>query len=232
MKARDVMTTGVVTVTPAMTVKDVANILLNHHISGVPVVDDGGAILGMVSEGDLMRRAEIGTERGRSSWWLWILGEPANLAKDYTKSHATHVRDVMTTDVVSVAPDAELAEVAEILESRHIKRVPVVDKKKLVGIVSRANILRALASTRGAPMPAVSRADDAIRKEILETYEAAPWGNTWSTNVTVQDGVVELWGTVASTEERKASVVAAENVGGVKEVRDRRGARPMVSYGL
>ena len=232
MKAKDVMTTGVVVVSPDMTVQDVAKVLLDHHISGAPVVDGNGEILGIVSEGDLLRRSEIGTDRRRSSWWLWFFGDMARLAEEYTVSHTNHVTDVMTKSPITVDQDAELSTVADILETNHIKRVPVLADGKLAGIISRANLLRAFAGARSAPMEPISRADEAIRKELIKTLEDAPWGNAWSTNVIVRDGVVELWGTVASEEERKASAVAAENISGVKKVDDRRGTRAVTADGL
>jgi CBS domain-containing protein len=218
MKARDVMVSPVITIKPQATVKEVAQILLKHHISALPVVDDGGRLVGVVSEGDLMRRADLGTQR-RSSWWLAALfAEEATLASDYVKAHGRKVADVMTKKVVTVTPDTSLNAVAALLERHSIKRVPVVETGKLLGIVSRANLIQALATDRtemDVPVP-----DSKLRDKLLEHLKAQPWAHLSLLNVTVNDGVVELWGITQSKAEKQALRVAAENVPGVRTVHD------------
>jgi len=225
MKAKDIMSIQVVTAAPDATVQEIARRLLQHQISAVPVVDEQGRVVGMVSEGDLVRRVEAGTEK-RRSWWLRMLVDPAVLSTDYVKSHARHARDVMTTDVITVTPDTPVAEIAELLEKRHIKRVPVVRDGKLVGIVSRANLLHALVAMR-AFTPAPAPTDEAIRARVIAELGKEPWGDTVATNVLVNDGVVELWGGANSEQEMQAGRVLAENVSGVKKVVDRRFVMPL-----
>jgi len=216
MRASDIMTTSVITVGPEATVRDIAVLLLEKRISAVPVVDAEGHIHGIVSEGDLMRRAEIGTER-RRSWWLDLLAEDGRAA-EYIKSHGSSVRDVMTPEVVTVAPDAELAEIADLLDRKHIKRVPVVDSDgKLVGIVSRANLLRALTVT--APPPAVEADDQRIRRELDQAFADAGL-ETHLLRMVVKDGAVKITGMVKSPEEKEAIRVATETVGGIASVDD------------
>ena len=227
MQAKDVMTTRVVTVDPETAVEDVARLLIERHVSGVPVVDAKGAIVGIVSEGDLMRRAESGTERRTRSWWLSLFDDTTEAAAAYAKARGRHARDVMTTEIVSVAPETPLGEIAELLERRHIKRVPVLKDGKLVGIVSRANLLQGLASARRSqPTPPVAASDQSIRDQIVAELQKHGWGNLGTTSVVVRDGVVQLWGLVGSDQERRASVVAAENVAGVKSIEDHRGILP------
>lgn len=218
MRASDVMTTQVVTVTPDTTIHAAAKLLADHHISGLPVVDANGAVIGIVSEGDLLHRAEIGTGAQRRAWWLELLSSTRELAQAYTKEHANLVKDVMSDNVISVAEDTPLGEIADVLERNRIKRVPVMSDGKLVGIVSRANLIRALASvTPPEPAPATVADDAAIRDAVL----AALRGHRWSLprqNVIVTAGVVHVWGVIESEEEGRAIRVAAETVPGVKKV--------------
>lgn len=226
MKAADVMVTKVITVTPDVLVQDVAYILLSNRISAVPVVDDNGQLLGIVSEGDLMRRAEAGTGRHRP-WWLAMLTGRDIRAVDYVKEHSRKITDVMTTKVVTATPDTSLDEIATLLESNGIKRVPIVEYGKMVGIVSRANLLQALASMR---QPHDVDADDAvIREGLVARLEAAPWTHPALINVIVQDGMADLWGIVDSQAEKKAVCVVAEITPGVRAVNDHLIIRPMVS---
>jgi CBS domain-containing protein len=217
MKAKDVMTTNVVTVGPEMAVDEVAKKLLAHGISGVPVVAADGRILGMVSEGDLVRRAETGTQRQRS-WWLRVFADNATLATDYAKAHGRTAQDVMATEVVSVEPSTSLAEIADLLEQRRIKRVPVVDGGKLVGIISRANLVRALVAA--GTMPATADSDTVIRDALSAALKTQPWATVGKSNIVVKDGIVHLWGLVQSDAERRALRVAAENIPGVRGVKD------------
>jgi CBS domain-containing protein len=218
MKARDVMVSPVVTVKPSCPVKEVAGILLERRISGVPVVDDAGRLVGIVSEGDLLHRAETGTER-KHSWWLSIVAGDGALAADYAKSHARKVADVMTRKLVTATPDTPLDEIAMLLESHSIKRVPIVENGQLVGIVSRANLIQAVASAR--TRLDVPLSDTKIRESLLAHLRAQPWAHTSLLNVTVTDGIVDLWGMTYSDVERKAIRVAAEATPGVRAVNDR-----------
>ena len=195
MKAADVMVTKVVTVGPDASVQDVAELLLSARISGVPVVGADGALLGIVSEGDLLRRVEAGTGR-RRPWWLAIFIGKEALAAEFVKEHARKVTDVMTRHVVTASPDAQLSEIADLLERNAIKRVPIMRDGRVVGIVSRANLLQALAR-RGTPSTSPTPEDDAkIREAVLAQLTSEPWARPAMVNVIVQDGTVELWGVV------------------------------------
>jgi len=185
----------------------------------VPVVDSECRILGIVSEGDLMRRPESGTER-RPGWWLELCAGPEELAAEYVKTHGLRAADVMTRKVVTVTGDATLDEIAQLLEERRIKRVPVVDGGRLVGIVSRADLLRGLAS-RHAQTEAPSPADDrAIREKFLQVLAEQRWAQPSNVNVIVTNGTLHLWGTVESEQERRALRIAAETILGVRSVED------------
>ena len=216
MLAKDIMTTDVCTVTRDTRVGEVAKLLLARRISGVPVVDDKGALCGIVSEGDLLRRAETGTERQRS-WWLELLTENRDLAHDFVKSHGLVVADVMTRAVVSVQDDASLAEVANTLERNRIKRVPVLRGGKMVGIISRSNLLQALA-TAGTRQGKAPEGDRALRDAVTNAFKHQPWTPDLTVNVTVQDGRVSLYGLVESEDERRAMTIAAEEVAGIGKV--------------
>jgi CBS domain-containing protein len=218
MLARDVMVSPVITVGITATVRSVAKILLDNHISAVPVLDDKGRILGIVTEGDLMHRTEAGTEH-RRSWWLEMLQTESDAASDYTKSHATKIADIMTKKVVTALPETPLHEIAELLETHGIKRVPIVNKANdLVGIVSRANLLQAVATAR--PTLELQPPDASIRKALVDHLRQQSWAHSHSLNVTVANGVVDLWGVTWSDEERKALRIAAENIRGVSAVND------------
>lgn len=220
MKAKDIMTTPVVTIGPDTTVREIAALLLKQRISGVPVVD-GGRLVGLVSEGDLLHRHEIGTDRDRParSWWLSLIGGESAPA-DYVKSHAVHARDIMTRDVITVDESTPIAEIATVLETRRIKRVPVLRGERLVGIVSRANLVQALAAgPRRAKAPR-AKSDDAIRRQLLAELERQPWWPSNASNVIVTDGIVHYWGLVDSDDQREAARVAAENIPGVRKVED------------
>lgn len=216
MRAADIMTTAVVTTTPEALISDVAQAMLRHRVSALPVVDFSGKVVGMVSEGDLQRRAETGTERHRS-WWLELIASNAERAHDFEKFRGRHVRNVMTTGATTVAEDTPLAEIAEILETRHIKRVPVLREGRLVGIVSRADLLRGLAVSKGRSAAPASD-DAAIRQAVLDALGRQEWLSVTPARVVVNHGVVHLWGHALSQEEVGAMRVVAENVPGVKEV--------------
>jgi CBS domain-containing protein len=223
MRARDVMVSPVVTVRSSATVQEVAKTLLERKISAVPVVDEDGKLVGIVSEGDLLHRAEAGTERQRS-WWLSILTDERALAVDYIKAHARQVKDVMTSPVITAAPDTPLHKIASMLESYRIKRVPIVERDQLVGIVSRANLIQAVASERKELEIPLS--DTTVREKLLTHLKGQPWAHTTLLNVTVSDGVVDLWGISNSDTERNALRVAAESLPGVRAVNDHLIKRP------
>ena len=216
MKASDVMTPNVITVSADASVGETAAILLSNHISGAPVVDAKGELIGIVSEGDLMRRPEIGTAK-RHSWWLELVSSERSQAFEYVKSHSRKISDVMTRDVVTAKPDTPLGDIAAMLERNRIKRVPIVEGGKIVGIVSRANILQALASATKKLSSLTSTGDSELRKQVIARLAAEPWRPTMLT-VTVQDGTVDLWGLVHSIEEKNAARLAAETTPGVRAV--------------
>jgi CBS domain-containing protein len=224
MKARDVMTAPVITCKSTASVKEVAELFLQRHISAVPVVDEQDKLVGIISESDLMRRAESETERQRS-WWLMLMTGEQGLVADYIKAHAIRVADVMTRKVITTTPDTPLNEIAGILETNGIKRVPVVRNGRLVGIISRANFIQAMAS--GGSKLDIPLSDAAIRDRLLKHLNTQRWAHTDLLNVTVNEGVVDLWGLAASDAERKAIRIAAENTPGVRAVNDRMTVGPL-----
>jgi CBS domain-containing protein len=221
MKAKDIMTSPVITVAPDTPVREIAALLFERRISGVPVLEDG-RLVGLVSEADLLHRHEIGTDSVQPrSWWLRLFSADCTPA-EYIKSHATQARDIMAREVVSVAQDTPVAEIATLLETRGIKRVPVLRGAQLVGIVSRANLIQALAVMRQSAIRAIPPSDHAIRGRLLGELERQPWWRRVGSNVVVTEGVVHYWGMVGSGDERNAARVAAENVPGVRGVEDHR----------
>jgi CBS domain-containing protein len=193
--------------------------MLQRKISGLPVVDVAGRIVGTITEGDLLRRAETGTERRRPRWLEFLLG-PGRLAEEYTQTHGRKVEEVMTASPVTAGEESSLEEIVHLMEKRQIKRVPIVrGNEQLVGIVSRANLLHALASVSREVKPA-SQNDSSIRELLVKDLEKQPWAPVGALDITVRDGVVELWGAITDERERQALIVAAENVPGVKGVRD------------
>ena len=206
------MVSPVVTMHPSLSVRDAAKVLLTHHISGAPVVDKDGNTVGIITEGDLLRRVETNTERDRSSWLRLPTADEA-LASEYVKARGRSVADVMTKDVVTVTTDTSMKEIAELLEKHSIKRVPVIAAGRLVGIVSRSNLVQALATAREELEMPLS--DLAIRKRLLSHLKEEPWSDTWQLNFTVNGGVVDIWGICRSEAEREAIRVAATNVPGV-----------------
>ena len=218
MKAKDVMTSPVVSVEPDASVLQAVRIMLQRRMSGLPVVDREGRLIGIVTEGDFLRRAETGTQRRRARWLEFLLG-PGRLADEYTQSHGRKVSEIMTRDPQTVTEDTPLEDVVRLMEKKQIKRVPVVRGQHVVGIVSRANLLHALAAVSREAKPA-EQSDEAIRAALLAELSRQPWAPVALVNPVVRNGVVELWGTITDERERPALVVAAENVPGVKAVRD------------
>lgn len=227
MKAKDIMTRRVITVTPDSTVGDIATLLLERNISAVPVIDEDKRVVGVVSEGDLVIRHDIGTDQPKHSWWLRLLNDSTALAGEYLKTHGRIARDVMTRDVITVEEDAPIAEIARVMEKNHIKRVPVLKDGMLVGIVSRANIVRQVAAVKELHVETYVD-DDTIQRQVQEVLDKEPWASVATTSVTVNNGVVEFWGTVNSDAEREASRIAAEEVAGVNKVVDQRQIRSTV----
>jgi CBS domain-containing protein len=219
MKARDVMASHVITVGPELDLRAVANTLVANGISAVPVVAIDGSIVGIISEGDLVRRAVSGAEHKRS-WWLETFSSAEQLMTEFVKAHGRKAKDVMTRQVISVGADTSLQEIANLLEKHGIKRVPVIENGRLVGIVSRANLVQALA-TRGLALVDVAEADEALRKVILLNLRNLPWTSAMTmVDVIVHRGVVNLWGVVRNEEEKNAIRVAAEGTPGVQGVND------------
>ena len=223
MQAKDVMTAGVISINVKETIFDAAELLLGAGISGVPVVDDKNAVVGIVSEADLIRRAETGTAV-RKNWLARLLASHISAADDFVAAHTRRVADVMTKEVVTARPDAPLRELVDLMERHGIKRIPIVDGGALVGVVSRADMLRALLS-REPDSPLPQPGDAALRQAVVHTLEKRPWTSRWPVHVHVNGGVVDLWGFVDDAEARKAYDVAAENVPGVRRVNNH--LRPM-----
>jgi len=222
MNAADVMTLDPVSVTPQTTLVEAARLMLQHRISGLPVTDAKGAVAGVLTEGDLLRRAETGTERHRTGWLAFLMG-PGRLAGEYVDAHAHKVDEVMTRDAVTVGASTDLAEIVQLMEKRRIKRVPVVANGKLVGIVSRADLVRALVHKLTRQVVSQARdavSDESIQRRMLEIIDKEPWGPRFSIDVTVKGGVVDLDGAITDERERTALIVAAEGIAGVKAVND------------
>ncbi len=223
MKAMDVMVRDVVTVSPDDDVADAIQLLADYDVSALPVVDDDENVVGIISEADLLHREEIGTEKHRP-WWLEAVTPASTLAGEFAKSHGRRVAEIMSTDVVSASEDTPLGEIATLLERHRIKRVPILRSGKLVGIVSRSNLIQALASsqarTSGVGAGSGVDADRKIRLELLDRLEDQDWTDFGERNVIVSDGIVHMWGLVGSPEEHKALLALAEGVPGVVSVSD------------
>lgn len=231
MKAADVMVTKVVTVTPETGVEEIAETLLGNGISAVPVVNAEGSVLGIVSEGDLIHRKETGTER-RRAWWLRMLTANEKLEHEFIKSHARKAAELMTHPPITVTPDTPLGEIASLLEEHRIKRVPVVDQGKLVGIVSRANLLQALVragQALAAQQPPVE--DAALRARLQQQLRGHPWWPA-DVNIIVSEGTIELWGMVDSKLEKEAVKVAVEELAGARSVADHLSIRTQLPSGV
>jgi CBS domain-containing protein len=219
MKAQDIMTRDVATVRPDTSVRDIAALMMEKHISGVPVIGDNGAIVGIVSESDLLHRAEVGTER-KHKWWFRVFGDSDAAAREYVKAHGLAARDVMSRYVISVRDDAELRDVADILDKQRIKRVPVVRDGRLLGIVSRGDLVRALTQMPVSKAPAT--VENAVLHETLrDRIRRQPWLNDAHINVAVNEGVVELWGFVASDDQHRALRALVEETEGVRRLEDK-----------
>ncbi len=217
MNAADVMTPDVICAAPDTPLPELIRLMLDHQISALPIVEDG-RIVGIVSEGDLLHRAEATTEPRRSRW-LELMTSTDRLATHYTRTHGRRAAEIMTRDVVTVADTMPIAELVRLLEARGIKRVPVTRDGRLVGIVSRRNLLQALATTLS--VPAVTADDRTIRDAFYSEFRRQAWvGSPGSINAVVAEGVIHLWGVAADDALRQAIVVVAENIPGVRAVED------------
>tara|TARA_R110002110_G_scaffold156585_1_gene351742 strand:- start:752 stop:1447 length:696 start_codon:yes stop_codon:yes gene_type:complete len=231
MQAKDIMTSSVISVPQGGTVEDAVRLMLDHHISAMPVIDAEGGLMGLVSEGDLMRRVRE-TDGPRRSWWLEVLGGSNDSAKDFVKLKSHHVEDVMTRDVVSVEEDTTVAEIARLLEKHRIKRVPVLRSGQVVGIVSRANLLHALSALQDGALPEPSEDDRVLRAKIEEALKQVPGAAVNLINYTVENGNVTVWGVADSDFQENAFRVAVENVPGVGTVDINMGRLPAWAYGI
>jgi len=222
MQARDVMTTSVETVRPDTPVHEVARQMADKRISGMPVVDESGKLVGIVTEGDLLRRVELGTDQRPR--WLQIFTSNAKLADEYVQTRGRLAGDVMSRDVVTIAPTAPLTEVVDKMERNRVKRLPVIEGDRLVGIVTRGNLICALGAA--APAEEAVQVDDRrLRDQVLAEFRRLPWGLKSESNVVVSGGVVHLWGLVSTPHEQAALRVAAEQIPGVKRVEDHTGLK-------
>jgi CBS domain-containing protein len=216
MRVKDVMTPNVICIGADEPVLKAARLMLQNRISGLPVLDKDGDLVGIVTEGDFLRRSELGTQRRRPKWLEFIAG-PGRLAQEYTRSAGRKVEEIMTPDPRTIAEDQTLEAVVDTMERHQVKRLPVTRNGRVVGIISRANLMHSLASlTRDAPPPAAG--DPAIRDQILAAIGKQDWAPR--INVIVNAGVAELHGVITDDRERAGLIVAAENVPGVKQVRD------------
>ena len=219
MQAKDVMTSPVITVALDTPVPDIAELLLTHRISGLPVVDQDGRAVGIISEGDLLRRVETGTDRPRARWLEMLVGRNVQAA-DFLKTHGRCARDVMSRPVHSVSPNTEIAEIADLMEDKRIKRAPVLVDGRPVGIISRANLLHGLLGNRRTTASYGTPSDTTIRDALMEELGNQPWVDLDRLNIVVNDAVVQLWGMVDSEEQRRALCTAATGVRGVKRVEE------------
>ncbi|MBL8579260.1 MAG: CBS domain-containing protein [Mesorhizobium sp.] len=230
LQAQDVMTREVIAIAPGSTVAEAAALMIDKRISAVPVVEDG-RLVGLVSEGDLIHRAEIGTEGHARSWWLGLFRDAGSLAEDYAKSHSRRVADLMTRNVHTITEFTPVATIADLFDHARIKRVPVMRGDSVVGIVSRSDLMKAILATIPPAKPLL--VDDAnIRTRLLEELQSQPWATTVETSVEVLDGVVSFWGTLGSEDERRACRILAENIAGVRSIEDHRVVIDFPTYAL
>jgi CBS domain-containing protein len=229
MQIRDVMTSRLETAKGETPVQELAHMMLTKRISGVPVVDDNGKLQGIVSEGDLMRRTEVGTDgQAHRSWWLKMFADPADEARDYIKTHGATAADVMSRGAISVSPEDDIGKVALLLEKHQIKRAPVLQDGRLVGIVSRSDLLRGLA-THGPLNTGGDRSDREIRDALIAHLNEQTWSVPALVNITVNDAVVNLWGVYDTKDQHNALLVAARNTPGAKGVEDHLSLHPTVT---
>jgi len=215
MRARDLMTTNLVTIPPDAPLEALARVLSERGISGAPVVDADGALLGMVTESDLIRRLAA-KEDAPKSWVLGLLASAAEQAARFARTHGHRARDVMTTDIASVTEDTSIEHVAHIIEEKKIRRVPVLRDGKLVGVVSRSDLIRALLAAPGSL--AEDAPDERIRRDLSLAMRNEPWVDTYFIFPDVKNGQVTFHGFCRSDAVKQGLRVLAENVPGVKGV--------------
>lgn len=217
MRAHQIMTRQILSVTPDTPVLEAANTMLQQHISGLPVIDKSGKLVGIVSEGDFIRRAEIGTGRKRGRWLKFLIG-PGKSASEFVHEQGRKVSEIMTPEPYTVTEDTPLEDIVQLMEKKNVKRLPVMRGDAIVGIVTRSNLLQAVAGlARDVPDPTAD--DDHIRNRIIASIEKSDW-HPYGLNVVVRDGIVHLSGVITDDRSRQASIVAAENVPGVRTVHD------------
>lgn len=217
MRAHQIMSKDVIAVGPDASIVDAARLMLDHHISGLPVLDKDGKLVGIISEGDFLRRSEIGTQRRRPRWLQFLIGAGRE-ADEFVRQSGRKVEEIMSHDAVTVNEDTALEELVSLMEKHDVKRLPVMRGERLVGIVTQANLLQAVASlARDVPDPTAD--DDHIRERITQAIAKANW-RPIGLQVTVRNGVVHLHGIIVNDDSRQAAIVAAENVAGVKEMHD------------
>ena len=217
MQVSDIMTHRVISVVPDEAIDAVIELMLKHHISGLPVIDDKGELVGIVTEGDFLRRPETSTERKTGSRWRDAFFSGSKVTDNYIHTHGVKVKDVMTPNPVAVAEDAPLDEVVGLMQTRNVKRLPVLRGGKVIGIISRANLMRALVSIHREAHGAAK--DEAkIRERILDDIAEQVWAAEVVVDVVLHNGVADLWGTVSKTEQAKALRVLVESTPGVKRV--------------
>ncbi len=217
MRAHQIMTRPVVTVSPETTIVEAANTMLQRHVSGLPVVDAADKLVGIISEGDFIRRSEIGTQRKRGRLLKFILG-PGQAATDFVHEHGRKVAEIMTKEPLTISEDTTLEDIVELMEKNHVKRLPVMRGDQVVGIVSRANLLQAVA-TLARQIPDPTADDDHIRNRVIDALSKNDWC-PFGLSVIVRDGIVHLSGVITEERSRQAAIVGAENVAGVRKVRD------------
>jgi CBS domain-containing protein len=217
MRAHQIMTRPVVTVSSETTIVEAANTMLQRHVGGLPVVDAAGKLVGIISEGDFLRRSEIGTQRRRGRFLKFILG-PGQAATDFVHEHGRKVAEIMTKEPLTISEDTNLEEIVELMEKNHVKRLPVMRGDQVIGIVSRANLLQAVASlARQIPDPTAD--DDHIRNRVIDALSKNDWC-PFGLSVIVRDGIVHLSGVITEERSRQAAIIATENIAGVKKVHD------------
>ncbi len=226
MQAQDIMTKELITVAPDTPISEIAKLLVQHRIGAVPVLAADGRLLGLVSQTDLGHRSETGTGK-RRKWWLDMFADPDAQAREYVKTHGLKAEDVMTSVIFSVPYDASLAEVADALDVHRVRQLPVMRDGKLVGIISRADLVRALAEMAVAST-APRSGNGQLQKLIWEQIRQQPWLQSVYLNLSVKEGVVELYGAVQSQDQRRALLLLVNRVPGVRRVEDALTVMPRV----
>lgn len=217
MRVREIMSRNVITIDADASAIDAIRTMLSHHISGLPVVDRDGALVGILSDGDFIRRVEVGTEKRRGRWLAMLTGS-SQVALDFARQHGRKVNQIMSPNPITIEEDTPLEQVVQLMESHGVTRFPVMRDKKLVGMVTRTDFMTAIANLR-LDLSSSSGDDDQICASVIAALAHAPWRPA-ALNVSVHDGIVSLRGNIRNDNARKATTVAVENVAGVKRVDD------------